>query len=288
MSLVNFTPTIWSAKLFVRLRKALVAASIVNNDYEGEIRNYGDRVKINEIGPITVSDYTKYGTLTWAELTSAQKELIIDQAKSFSFKVDDIDMAQNNPKVMNGAMDEAAYAVSDAIDQYILGLYAQAGVTNTTYMGSSAAAISVSSGNVILTLSYAARYLSDKNVPQANRFMVIPPWLHQKLLLAEVGGISATAVPKIFDNGAITSGFVGQALGFNMMVSNNCAASATSVSAILAGNTSAISYAGQVAKMKSVDLEDSFGEGVKGLYVYGAKVVRPNALAALHLTEVAG
>jgi hypothetical protein len=288
MSLQNFNPTIWSAKLFVRLRKTLVAATIVNNDYEGEIRNFGDRVKINEIGPITVSDYTKYGTLTWAELTSAQKELIIDQAKSFSFKVDDIDMAQNNPKVMNGAMDEAAYAIGDTIDQFILGLYAQAGVTNATYMGSSTAAISVSSGNVILTLSYASRYLSDANVPQASRFMVVPPWLHQKMLLAEIGGISATAVPKIFDNGAITSGFIGQALGFNMLVSNNVQASATSVSAVLAGNTSAISYAGQVAKIKSVDLEDSFGEGMKGLYVYGAKVVRPNALACLHLTEVAG
>jgi hypothetical protein len=288
MSLQNFNPTIWSAKLFVRLRKTLVAATIVNNDYEGEIRNFGDRVKINEIGPITVSDYTKYGTLTWAELTSAQKELIIDQAKSFSFKVDDIDMAQNNPKVMNGAMDEAAYAIGDTIDQFILGLYAQAGVLNTTYMGSKSSAISVSSGNVILTLSYASRYLSDANVPQAGRFMVVPPWLHQKMLLAEIGGISATAVPKIFDNGAITSGFIGQALGFNMLVSNNVQSSATSVSAIMAGNTSAISYAGQVAKIKSVDLEDSFGEGMKGLYVYGAKVVRPDSLACLHLTEVAG
>lgn len=288
MSLQHFTPTIWSAKLFVRLRKQLVAASIVNNDYEGDIRGFGDRVKINEVGPITISDYAKYGTLTWAELTSAQKELIIDQAKSFSFKVDDIDTAQNNPKVMNAAMDEAAYAIADTIDQFILGLYAQAGVTDTTNMGSSASAVSISSGNVISTLSYAGRYLSEKNVPQANRFMVVPPWLHQKMLLAEIGGISATAVPKVFDNGAITSGFVGQALGFNFLVSNNVQSSATSVSAILAGNTSAISYAGQVAKVKAVEIESSFGEGVKGLYVYGAKVVRPDALACLHLTEVSG
>jgi hypothetical protein len=288
MSLINFIPTIWSAKLFVRLRKQLVAASIVNNDYTGEITGYGDRVKINEVGPISISDYTKYGTLTWAELTSAQKELVVDQAKSFSFKVDDIDTAQTNPKIMNGAMDEASYAIADTIDQFILGLYSYAGVTNTTYMGSSASPISVSSGNVILTLSYAARYLSDNNVAQANRFMVIPPWLHQKMLLAEIGGISATAVPKVFDNGAITSGYIGQALGFNMLVSNNVQASASSVSAIMAGNTSAISYAGQISKVKAVELQDSFGEGVKGLYVYGAKVVRPAALAALHLTEVAG
>lgn len=288
MALHNFTPAIWSAKLFVRLRKALVAASIVNNDYEGEIRNFGDVVKINEIGPITVSDYTKHGTLTWAQLTSAQKQLIIDQAKSFSFEIDDIDMAQNNPKVMNAAMDEAAYAIADTIDQFILGKYADAGITNTTYMGSSSSPISVSSGNVILTLSYASRYMTENNVPQANRIMVVAPWVHQKMLLAEIGGISATAVPKVFDNGAMTSGYIGEALGFRFLVSNNVQNSATSVSAILALNTSAISYAGQVAKVKSVERENTFTTGVKGLYVYGAKVVRPEALACLHLTEVAG
>jgi len=288
MSLINFIPAIWSAKLFVRLRKTLVAATIVNNDYEGEIKGYGDRVKINEIGPITVSDYAKYGTLTWAELTSAQKELIIDQGKSFSFKVDDIDMAQNHPTVMNAAMDEASYAVADTIDQFILGLYAQAGVTNTTYMGSAASPISVSSGNIILTLSYASRYLSEKNVATQSRFAVVNPWVHQKMLMAEIGGISATAVPKVFDNGAITSGYIGDALGFRFLVSNNVAASASNVSAIMCGNTSAISYAGQVAKVVPTSIQDSFAEGVKGLYVYGAKVVRPNALACLHLTEVAG
>ncbi len=287
MSLANFNPTIWSAKLFVNLRKALVAMDIVNMDYEGEIRSYGDRVKINEIGPISISNYAKYGTLTFAELTSAQKELIIDQAKSFSFKVDDIDKAQNNPKVMSSAMAQAAYDMADTIDQYIFGLYGQAGVTNTTYMGSSASAISVSSGNVLLTLSFAGRYLTEKNVPTANRWMAISPWLHQKILLAEIGGVSASAIPKI-ETGPVVPGYVGQALGFSFYVSNNIQDSATSVSAIMAGNNSAISYAGQISTVKAVELESSFGEGVKGLYVYGSKVVRPDALAVLHLTEAAG
>jgi len=288
MGLENFIPTIWSAKLFVRLRKALVAASVVNNDYEGEITAFGDRVKINELGPVTISDYAKYGTLTWQELTSAQKELIIDQAKTFSFKVDDIDKVQQNPKLMNAAMDEAAYGIADENDQYVLSLYPYAGITNTTNMGSSGSPISVSSGNIIATLSYAGRYMSENDVPEANRFAIIPPWVHQKLLLSEVGGISATAVPKTFDSGALTSGYVGDALGFKLLVSNNVQSSASNVSAIMCLNRTAISYAGQIAQVKAVDLQDSFGQGIKGLYVYGAKVVRPSALAVLHLTEVAG
>jgi len=256
--------------------------------YEGEIRNMGDTVKINEIGTVTINDYTKYNAITWQQLSSAQKVLTIDQAKTFSFTIDDIDTAQQNPKVMNGAMEEAAYAIGDTIDQYLAGLYSQAGITNTTYMGSSASPISVSSGNVILTLSYAARYMTEKNVPEANRFMVIPPWLHQKLILAEVGGISATAVPKVFDDGALTRGYVGDAFGFRLVLSNNVQSSATAVSAVMALNKSAISYAGQVSKIQAVNREDYFDQGVKGLYVYGAKVVRPNALCTLHLTEAAG
>ena len=288
MGLENFNPTIWSAKLLVRLRKAHVFAGLVNTDHEGEIRNMGDSVKINEIGTVTINDYTKYNAISWQQLNSAQKTLVIDQAKSFSFTIDDIDTAQQNPKVMNAAMGEAAYGVSDVIDQFIASFYSQAGITNTTYMGSSASPISVSSGNVILTLSYASRYMTEANVPEANRIMAIPPWVHQKLLLAEVGGISATAVPKVFDDGAITRGYIGDALGFRLVVSNNVQNSATAVSAVMALNRSAISYAGQISKIQAVNREDYFDQGVKGLYVYGAKVVRPNALCTLHLTEAAG
>ena len=134
MGLENFIPTIWSAKLFVRLRKALVFGSLVNNDYEGEITGMGDTVKINEIGTVTVNDYTKYNAITWQQLTGAQKTLVIDKAKTFSFVVDDIDTAQQNPKIMNAAMSEAAYAIADSIDQDLASLHSQAGITNATYM----------------------------------------------------------------------------------------------------------------------------------------------------------
>ena len=88
--------------------------------------------------------------------------------------------------------------------------------------------------------------------------------------------------------GALTSGYIGDALGFRLVVSNNVASSATGVSAVIALNRSAITYAGQIAKIQAVNREDYFDQGVKGLYVYGRKVVRPEALCALHLTEVAG
>lgn len=256
--------------------------------YEGEITGAGDTVKINEIGPVTVSDYTKYGALTWQELTSAQKSLLIDQQKSFSFTVDDIDAAQNKPNVMNSAMSEAAYAVADTIDQHIAGLYAGAGVTGSaTYIGSASSSLSVSSGNVIETLSYVQRYLNEASVPTENRFGIIPPWVHQDLVMAEVGGIAYNAVPKVRDDGVLMNGFVGRAFGFDLLMSNNVSNDGTQYRCMF-GTRSAISYAGQISKIRAVEREDYFDEGIKGLYVYGAKVVRPNALCTAYLAEAAG
>lgn len=289
MGVENFIPELWSDRLFVRLRKALVYGGLCQRDYEGEIRNFGDSVKINELGPVTVTAYTKGGTLTYSDLDSAGKILKIDQASEFHFKIDDIDQAQTNPKLMDGGMDEAAYAVADTIDAYIAGLYSQAGATpsSTTYIGSSGSSLSVSSGNVIETLTYAGRYLSEKNVPQLGRWIVVPPWFTQKLLLAEVGGVSATAVPKVFDDGAIVNGFIGRALGFDIFESNNVTTSSTQYR-VMCGNRSAISYAGQVTKVEALRLQTTFADAARGLYVYGAKVTRPEALLTLYLAEAAG
>lgn len=276
MGLENFTPAVWASELFVRLRKSLVFASTVNRDYEGGIREYGDTVKINEIGPITVSDYTKYSDLTWQELTSAQKLLTIDRARSFSFQVDDIDAAQNKPNVMPGAMAEAAYAITDDVDSYIAGLYTQAGNTVT--------ALTVSAGNVIQNISNLQLELNEANVPMSGRFLPIPPWYHQHLVNAVTQGISSTGVPKVFDDSYIVNGFVGELFGFNLLLSNNVNNNGT-VWNIMAYNRSAITYAGQISKMEAVRIQDRFADGVKGLYLYGAKVVRPNAMVSVAATK---
>jgi hypothetical protein len=282
MALTNFIPELWSDRLFVNLRKALVFGSLCQRDYEGEIRNFGDTVKINEIGPVTVTAYTKAATLSYQTLSSAQKELKIDQASYFAFTIDDIDAAQTKPKLMDAAMNDAAYRIADTIDTYIGALYGQAGAnpSSTTYT-----TVSASSGNIIETFSYASRYLSDKNVPKAGRWAVVPPWVTQKLAMAATGAISAIGVPKVFDNGTLANGYIGHLMGFDFFESNNCASSGTK---ILCGTRDAISYAGQVSKVGVLERETTFDTAARGLYVYGAKVTRPEALLCLTLTETAG
>ena len=122
MALNNFIPTVWSARILQNLQKALVFGSdaVINTDFEGEIRQMGDTVVINSIGAVTVSNYTKNTNLSDPEtLSDGSMNLLINQAKSFNFQVDDIDKAQAKPKVIDEAMREAGYALADALDQYI-------------------------------------------------------------------------------------------------------------------------------------------------------------------------
>jgi len=276
MGLENFIPAVWSAKLFVRLRKALVHASIVNRDYEGEISAFGDTVYINEIGAVDVGTYTKKGGTTRQTLGSAQKTLLIDQARYFDFSIDDIDKAQTKPKVLDGAMSEAAYAIADTVDQHLAGLYTQA--------GNSVSAATITVGNVLVNLSNMQLELDEANVPTGERFMPIPPWYHQYLVQAATGIIGHTGVPKVFDSGLITNGYLGSLFGFNLLLSNNVNNNGT-VWNLMGFTRSAITHAQQIAKIESYRVESGFEDGVKGLFLYGSKVVRPNAMVKCAATK---
>jgi hypothetical protein len=291
MGVENFVPEMWSASLFVKLRKSLIFGALCQRTYEGEIARFGDTVKINEIGPVTVTAYTKGATLSYESLSSAQKELKIDQASSFAFKIDDIDIAQaqSTPSLMDGAMSDAAYRIADTIDAYIAGLYAQAGATPsaTTYIGASGGSLSVSSGNVIETFTYAQRYLSEKNVPTGGRWITVPSWLVQKLTIAATGAVSAIGVPKLQSDGALVNGYIGHLLGFDIYESQNISNNGTQYR-IMCGTRNAIGYAGQVTEVERLRIQTTFATAARGLYVYGAKVTAPEELLTLYLAEAAG
>jgi hypothetical protein len=279
MSVRNFVPTIWSAKLFQELDKAHILVNLANRDYEGEIKGYGDQVKINAVGDVTVSNYAPNVTsITPQQLTAAQTILEIDQSKYFAFYIDDVDNAQTKPKLMGEAMRKSAYALADTADQLIAGFHSEAHVTVAS------TALNASGENILTPLAQTARRLDEANVPAQGRWMVVPPWFHARLVLNKVleteGSVSA--------ENAYTNGFVGRAFGFDIYMSNNLS---TGVSATLdeshygmAGTSRAISFAEQIVKMEAYRPENSFSDAVKGLHVYGAKVVDPNALVRINMS----
>ena len=185
MSLNEFIPEIWSANLLVALQKAHVYAGLCNRDYQGEIVNMGDTVRINGIGDITVSNYTKDTAISAPQtLTDAQTVLSIANAKYFNFAIDDVDKAQQNPRVMQAAMQRAAYAVADAIDIFVAGLYTDAATANN--VGTSAAFVTpvipiqtnIGAGTTVFDyLVVLNQNLTQNNVPKQGRVAVVPPWV---------------------------------------------------------------------------------------------------------------
>lgn len=274
MSLNNFIPTIWSARLYQTLKNAHVFANVVNRDYEGEISSYGDSVKINSIGSITVGDYAKNGTINLQQLNSAQSTLEITEAKYFNFMVDDIDKAQNNPKVMDGAMQEAGFALADTADSFLAAFQSDAGSTVTH------ATMDTNPEESYDALADAALALDENNVPREGRFAVVPPFFNKAMVLA---GIFETLSGTISAEQEKMNGYIGKLLGFDIWVSNNLETDGGATVGI-AGTRKAISYAEQILDMEAYRPENRFADAVKGLHVYGGKVIYPNALVRLVVT----
>ena len=277
MAFTNFIPKVWSARLLEHLGNVHVYSALLNRDYEGDIRAYGDTVHINQIGDIAINDYTGEDLAAPEELDSTMMELKIDQAKYFNFQVKDIDNAQSNPKVVDAAMQRASYNINDVIDNYLAGLLL-AGVKS----GSTITAQTLTSANAYDYLVDLGVLLNEHNVPMLGRWVVIPPWFHGLLLKDERFVGNGTG----YNQAILQGGWVGDAAGFRIHLSNNVPESAGSYS-VIAGTNAAGSFAEQLVELEAYRLEKNFSDGLKGLHVYGAKVTQPDGLAVLKCTKAA-
>ena len=263
----NFIPQLWSARLLANLDKNLVFANCVNRDYEGEIKNLGDTVKINQIGDVRIGDYT--GDVgAPEELSSTQQVLTIDQAKYFNFKVEDIEAVQANVALMEKAMARASYAIADHIDRYIASFVANAGIVVSSE--------AVTKENAYDKLVDLKVKFNKANIPQQGRFVVLPP---EYIGLLE----KDDRFVKDYSRAVLQNGVAPRVAGFDVLESNNVHMSETAFD-VMAGTTMAISFAGQIAKVEAYRPEQSFADACKGLYVFGAKVVEPKALAKMTCT----
>jgi hypothetical protein len=265
-------PQIWSARLLLALEKSLVygQAGVVNRDYEGNIRADGDRVHVHSFNDLTVGTYAKNSTtISYELLTDTRQTLLIDQSKYFAFKVDDVDAAQTRPKVVDAATNRAAYQLAEVADAYIASLYST--ITNFTATSQATAT------NIYQKLVETKVELDEKNVPAEGRFIIVPPWVAG--LALQNATFLAASLPSTLN------GSIGQVAGLNVLVSNNVPTSGTSpvVSHCVAGHPMGWSYAEQVVNIEGLRLEGSFADGIRGLHLYGAKVLMQDTLHVLRL-----
>lgn len=276
---ITFIPEVWSAMMLSSLKKQLVFAApgVVNRSYEGEIANAGDTVRVRTMGRPTIATYTANSTtITPEQLTDAQRALVVDQAKYFAFKVDDIEKAQAPGGELEEGLAEAVYGLRDVADQYVAGLYTQAQAANQI------GTVSVTTAALAYTqLRKLKVALDEANVPQEGRYAIVPPWYHGLLLEDD----RFVRVDASGTSDGLRNGTVGRALGFDVMMSNNVVNVTGDDWAVMAGVPSAIAYAEQINSVETYRPESSFSDAVKGLHLYGAKVMRPDALATVIASE---
>jgi N4-gp56 family major capsid protein len=279
MALTNFIPAVWSASLLTNLQKSLVFGNLANRDYEGEVAGAGSTVNINAIGAVTVGAYTKDTNHSAPEtLTSTQSVLSIDQQKFFNLQIDDVDKAQTVPKVMEAAMAEAGYALANDVDTYISGLHASASSSNL--VGSTGTPTALTSANAYETLVSMAKLLSISNATKQGRWVALPPqWV--ALLLADSRFVASGAAE---GDARLQNGLVGRTAGFDIYETNNTTVVSSTKYKVLAGTPQAITLASQVDSVVAYRPELRFADAVKGLLVYGSKVVRPECLACATVT----
>ncbi len=285
-----FIPEIYSKKVQIALRKAAVAEAVCNTDYMGEISSFGDTVNIIKEPQIAVADYTRGLAVTSTNLTDAELVLTVNQAKSFSFKIDDLEKRFSHVNFQAIAADNAAYALRDAMDANILAAIS-AGVTENVGtslgMGTTAAPIDIgfATGEIdpLNQMALAAKNLDEANAPEDGRwFVAAPEWYNQLSNSAsKLLSVDFNAGQGSIRNGLVASGLL---RGFQMYKSNNLptntVASATRPEALF-GHMSSTAAASSMNKVETVRDTGTFSDIVRGLMVWGRKVLRPEVVGKI-------
>lgn len=277
MSITSFVPEIWSAQLLTSLKKAEVFAGLCNRDYEGEISQSGDTVHITSVSRPTVAEYVKDTTVIAPEtLTDAQKSLVIDKSYYFAFEIDDIDKRQSagGGAMMSQAAAEAAYALADQTD-LVMAAAMEAGVSGAAPDNSIAATSRATSALCVEGILDIKTKLDEANVPQQGRWIVIPPWVQNRLML----DTRYITIDSLTGGGGFRNGQIGRIMGFDVILSNNLTLSDTvDDSTVIAGYPGAVTFAEQINNVEAYRPQGSFSDALKGLHLYGVKVVRPVGL----------
>ena len=281
----NFIPEIWSGKLIENFYDATVLAAISNTDYEGEIRNMGDTVNIRTTPEITIKTYVKGQTLSVENPDKPKLQLIIDKGEYFACVEDDVDKVQSDINLMDTWSKDASERMKIKIDQRVLtdilpdisadNKGATAGrISNNIDLGTTGSPIAVTKTNVLEYLVDIGTVLDEANCPEGNRFVVIPAKMAGMIKKSDLKDASLTG-----DSVSILrNGRLGMIDRFTVYMSHNLNVSSGKFS-IIAGHKMGFTFASQMTNMETIRSETTFGNIIRGLQVYGYKVVKPEALA---------
>ena len=284
----NFSPIIYSQKVQKFFRTASVAEALTNTDYAGEIENFGDTVNIIKEPVVSVSSYTRGAVVNIQDIQDDQLQLTVDQANAFAFKVDDIEERHSHINFETVSTSSGAYALKNAYDQNVIAaMFAGPSSSSPDHViGSDGSGVDTgfdsSETDPVDIISKHARLLNLQDVPEENRWFLGSPEFYEQMGQASSKLMSDTtgnAAP--LRNGKV---YEGKVMNMELYMTNNFAASSTSnFFKVLSGHMSSTATANHIAKIEVIRDTDSFSDVVRGLHVFGRKVLRDTALVAEHI-----
>lgn len=293
----TFIPQLWSGKLNAKFYATTVFGDIANTSYEGEIKNLGDSITINNIPSITIRDYAVGTNLNYEVPAPSKVDLQIDKAKYFGFQVSDVLAHQSKPALMSTFSDDASNQMRINMDAAILlaemnngaaaNKGATAGVKSASYnLGTDNTPVSLAGNNVVDLVTAFSSVLDEQNVPDSDRFLVIDPSFRRTLMASPLAQAYVTGD----DKSILRNGKIGQIDRFTIYVSNQLPTAAAGQNfsggvqggaakrrAIIAGHKTALTFASQIVKMENLQNPNDFGTLVRGLQVYGHKMIKPES-----------
>ena len=276
MAITNFISTVWSEALIRQLDHKYVAVANCNRDYDGDIVGKGSTVKVCSVGAVTVSDYTKNTNMSAPQtLSDSAATISISQAKSFNFQIDDLDRVQSRPEMMKTALNTAAATLAATADTYVYSLVKNAGKSVTcTPSGAS---------DLINAIIDARTLLFAQNVTDPSEISVEVAPVVAAQILKEKAALCTD------NTECLEHGYIGSIAGCKIYVSNQIsstddASAKTKTYNCCVRTRRAVTFAEQLSEIEAYRPESRFADAVKGLHLYGAKVIYPQELIALKVT----
>lgn len=275
MAYENFIPKFWSENILRENNKLTVLANLMNREYEGTIKSKGDTVTILGIGGVTVGDYTGADINSPETLADTSVKLVVDKAKYFNVLVDDVDKRQAVNGLMGKIMAGANEGLADTEDTDIGAVLKDgAGQALTTIA-------SLDADKAWKAIADAVTKLRKKGVKKTTKVCaVVTPEFFQRL--AEKREKLDT------DNtGILENGFEGKAQGVEIYISNTLPNDGTNDHCFVFTKGRAIAHAASVSEVEALRSTSKFADIVRGLLLYGTKVVRPQELVDIKVMAYA-
>ena len=288
---VKFIPQLWAGKVIVKWYDSTLLPKITNSDYEGMIKKQGDTVILRSIASVTIEDHNIGDSFTYERPTSTPLTMLIDKGKRWRIALDDVIKVQTDQPLLNQWTDDAGMQMKISIETSFFadsGIYAgmhasntglTAGVKSASFnLGTTGAPVQVTDANVLDYIVDCGTVLDEQNVPEQGRWFVIPTWMAGLIKKSDLKDASFSGDP---GNAALRMGRLGMIDRFILYSSNLLNHSGTTYYHSLFGVNQAITFATQITETEKLRNPFAFEDLVRGLQVYGYKVVKPEGYGAL-------